>query len=42
MSAEANDITEEGVKALYQEVIEKLIAISLVKLPCNSLPYKNL
>ncbi len=31
MSAAANDISAEGVKALYQEVIEKLIAISLVE-----------
>jgi hypothetical protein len=40
MSAAANDITKEGVKALYQEVIEKLIASSLVELPCNRLPKK--
>ena len=41
MSAAANDITAEGVKALYNEVIEKLIAVSVVEAPHNSLPYFN-
>jgi hypothetical protein len=41
MSAAENNISAEGVKALYQEVIEKLIAVSLVEVPHNSLPYFN-
>jgi len=41
MSVTGNDISAEGVKALYEEVIDKLVAISKVEDPQNSLPYFN-
>jgi len=41
MSVTGNDVSAEGVKALYEEVIEKLVAVSEVEAPQNSLPYFN-
>jgi hypothetical protein len=41
MSVAGNDISTDGVKVLYEEVINKLVAVSEVEAPQNSLPYFN-